>query len=478
VISALWALGGVIATIAVTWAALSAPQLVLPIIVALILVVVVYRSRRNLTALRLQGNPGQEQGIAWELVLLPLAVSIRQSTAVTVAALAVCLAIAIIRRAERQRHALVPWLLLLAAAALSVRTSRELLLIVALAFATVAFSRRKTTAQQAAASVTIGLAVYMIVNVAAHLVGLTSPGDAVRIGGLGDRILFPFARSINEPSAVFAIFIVLVAAQWMIGMRPTWIHLLGAVAGIYVVVESGSRAPAILAAVLVLAVLVAPRGASRALPIIVPVAVSVPFYLFAVKPALALAGDILASSTLLSRGQTGQQLADLSSRVPIWEGTTSCWTQAAGNLGRLVGWGLNGHATSGANRFYLMGQDAFLSNPVALTTHNTFLQTLLDSGIVGLIAFATALVLTLWGYSKQVATIPHLLAVSALALSGTIEVIAAPGPTATPFFMLVVFAAFVPTRPAQSPRTPVEMWSVPKKTRPSKAAWRSKEYAH
>lgn len=451
-----WIIGGGVATVIATLALLSAPEISILVAVILALLAAVYFARKRTVARRPAGY-ADPPGFAWEIVLLPIAVSVRQNLFVTLGLLVICFLIVAFRRAPREkRYGPMPLLLLAAASVVCLRTTLELLALTAAVVVVVMLSMRKTPRLLMVKSLTMGLALYMVANVAGHFAGIASPAASVRIGGFttsagffGERIIFPFTRSINEATIVFAVFIVLIAARWMLGVRPRFLHVVGLFAGVYIVAGSNSRVPAVIAAALTIAVLIAPTLSRRVLPIAVPVAMAAPFYLAVVDPVIRWGSEVVGGITYLSRGQSAVDIAELGTRGPIWEGTLQFWDVAPWS-GRLAGWGLNGHATSGANRFYLAGQDAFLTNPNALTTHNSFLQTMLDGGLLSLGLMVTALVVVLFRSARNPEALPQLLAVAAIGLSGVMEVVVAPAATTTPFYLLVLLAGFSTTRPKRN----------------------------
>jgi len=457
----LWLTLAAVATAVFAFATLAAPAILGPIVLLVALVAAIILARKRLGVRNLAAVP-DPPGYAWELVLLPLAVSVRQHIIITLGLIAICFLIAVVRRGgENSRAAILPVALLALAAAVSVRTSVGLLALLVAVLAVIFVSRTKTSVQLAVKSLTAGLAVYLIANTVGQIAGIASPASAVRIGGFassgvfGERFLFPFARSINEPTIVFAAFIVMVAARWMLKNRPTALHVFGVVAGIYIVLGSNSRVPAVLAVILTLAVLAVPATSSKVLPVAVPVAMAAPFFLAALQPALMWVAGLVVNIPYLARGQNVIQIVELGTRGPIWQGALTFWWTEAGTTGKLLGYGPNGHATSGANLYYLAGQDKFLNDSTALTTHNSFLQTLLDGGLLSLGLLAVALTVTLFRFARTSETLPQLLAVSAIGLCGVMEVVVAPAATTTPSYLLLILAAFVPTakRAERQPQT-------------------------
>lgn len=411
--------------------------------------------RRNVA----DDRPHDPPGFAWELVLLPTLVSIRQSTTVLIIGLAIALIIAIFRRAPVRRPiaGTLPLTLLLLATIVSARTDLLIAGLVILVAIIAAVSSRKTDTSLALKSVSAGLVLYFAANIAAHFAGVQSPAAAVRLGGytssgiFGERILFPLSRSINETSIVAAIFLVIVATRWVLRYQRSNVNTLGVALALYVMYASNSRVPLVIAFALMAVVMIAPSVTRVALPIVVPIAMAFPFYLGWSTSALNLIAGAVNSVAYFSRGQSVEELVELGTRGPIWEGTLLFWTQYADTFNRLFGWGPNGHATSGANLFYLDGQDRFLANPIALTTHNSFLQTLLDGGLFSLATLIAGIVIILIRFGSAREFTPLALAVAAACLCGVMEVVIAPAATTTPFILVVVLSTWATGVPRSTP---------------------------
>lgn len=452
---ALYAVGAAVA-IGVTILACVFPDVAVVVIAVLIFAILAFWARRRNLA---DDRPQDPRGFAWELVMLPTLVSIRQSTTVLIIGLVLALLIALFRRAPATRSGLgtLPLSLLLLATIISARTDLLIIGLVLLVAAIAAVSARKTPIPLAMKSISAGLVVYFAVNIVAHFAGVQSHAAAVRIGGytssslFGDRVLFPFSRSINEASIVAAVFLVIVAARWVLRYRRSNINSVGVPLALYVMLASNSRVPLLIAGALMAVVMIAPSVTRLALPIGVPIAMAFPFYLRWSTSALNLIASAADSIAYFSRGQSVEEIVELGTRGPIWQGTLLFWGQYADNFNRVFGWGANGHATSGANTFYLNGQDRFLADPIALTTHNSFLQTLLDGGLVSLAALITAIVIMLIRFGRTRASVPLALGVAAACLCGVMEVVMAPAATTTPFILVIAMSAWATGAPQPKP---------------------------
>lgn len=407
-----------------------------------------------------------------ELALFPLVVSVRQSPTVTVVLLGALLLVALCRKVdpERGRLYLLPFTLLALSALVVFRSDLGInAVIVGLAAAVVLVLATKVPRAAALYSLGLGLVVYLIGNVAGQLAHIPSPLDASRLGGyetsagfFATRLVFPFARSINEPAVIAAAYFGLVAAIWVTGRRVGWFHVLGLAAAAYILVGSNSRLPLVIAVLLSLAALLSPLFAMRVSRPMVFVAGALPFYLPLAEPVIRAVAGAVAGNALLSRGQSVEDIVGLGTRGTIWSGSVDFWNSAmVMDLGRrLFGFGLNGHAVSGANTTYLHGLGGFLANKDNLTMHNSFLQMLFDGGLVGLALLAVGLLMVLRRFSKDASLLPQLVFATVLGVGAASEIILAPGFTQTPFFLLLAFAAFSATT-GREPHTPESSYSLP-----------------
>jgi hypothetical protein len=434
-----WGLAVLAGCVLAGWLAGSRPGLATAVVVGGLFVVALWSARG-----RLRRGPRLDLPrvpIAPELVLLPLAASVRQSPFVTIALVGVVAAVAALRSSDVPHQ----------------RLSVPLPLVALAGASAIVLSHAKITFVVVAGVVVV---LYMVANIAGWLAGIQSPSASVRIGGyetssglFAKRILFPFTTSINEAASVAAVYTAILFLWWMSGRRLGRIHWVGIAAMLFVVVGANSRAPIAVALAVVLIASVAPIAGPRVLQVVAPVAMAVPFYLAVVQPMIDRGARLALSNEFLSRDQTFDDIAGLGTRGPIWSGTLDFWTSRPDAVHRLIGWGPNGHAASGANLFYVDGQDGFLSDPVALSTHNTLLQQLLDGGLIGLALLVGGIVLTISRHASHPTTRPLALAAVALAGCSVFEILLAPGATTTPFFLLLAFTAFADRPSGHKPQT-------------------------
>ncbi|MFL6088533.1 MAG: O-antigen ligase family protein [Aeromicrobium sp.] len=388
--------------------------------------------------------------VAPELVLLPLAVSIRQSPMLLLAAVGIVAFIALARRRQVRRPFRVsgPLLVLVAAAAIVlVRNLPAALLLIAIV-ATVGISLVKTSKEAAVNSLLDGLALYMFANIAGWIVGLQSPAALVRIGGyessllFSERVLFPFTRSINEGSIVAVGYLAALAALRFTGHRTGNLHRAGALAAGIVILASNSRVAGVMCVVVIAALALADRWGPRILIGLAGAMAVLPLALTRMQPTLDWAAERLATLDVISRGQSAEQISGLGTRGGIWTGAWNYWLQSNLPLSnRMFGWGPNGHVSSGANSSYVAGRTGFLSDTSALTTHSWVLQQLFDAGIIGVLLLACGLVWLLARLLRDETLRPLAVATIGLAVASCLEVSLAPGATTTAFFLVLTFAA-------------------------------------
>ncbi|MAY97007.1 O-antigen ligase family protein [uncultured Nocardioides sp.] len=450
-----WAWGGCVALVLGTTLSLApTPATTLVLVLALVLALLAMRVNRRNCSNRIHTLP-----YAPELVLLPLAVSIRQSSYIAVGLVGLAALFAFMRRGKG-KVATGPMILVLLAAALALRTAPlGQLALVAVFLAFLYFSTQKNETSEAVASLMLGVVLYIWANIGGWLVGIQSVAVGVKLSGFessssifSERVIWPFARSINEAPIVTATFIAYVAASFVTGRRVTQWEWVGVIGGGVILLGSNSRAPLAVVAVVLAIAVVSPRMLRSNLLLGSVLACAVPFYLGWLQWAVRPVAEILVRLPYLARTQTAEELAGFSTRGEIWSRSLEWWSSRADLFEHLFGFGQNGHATSGAVYTYFGSFGGFLSKPEALTTHNSALQVMFDSGYIGLIAFATGIAWGLRRYMKS-ADISSIAALAALTLTSAVEVSLAPGATSTPFFLLLALLAFSELRPSESKRS-------------------------
>jgi O-antigen ligase len=270
------------------------------------------------------------------------------------------------------------------------------LCMVALGIVLVTTARTTKERQQGLVAVAASPMIYVVTNVLLHLAGFQAPRTlssvsegrpAELLGVLGvplGRVRFPLATSINLFSVVVAAALVGAVLLWLRGRFLRGGPALGvAAACAYCLLVGDSRAAIAVAVVVVVAFLLWPRFEGAA-----GVAALIPLF-----PLMVIAGiGVFANSGLgavLSRN--GDDFASGSDRFYIWHAAYDVLKHF--DPEHIIGFGAGGQITSGASLHYAY---LFGLNPDAssIQTHSAVLQTILDSGYLGLAIFVLAAVQT------------------------------------------------------------------------------------
>lgn len=403
----------------------------------------------------------------WAFVLFPLFVSIRQSPALALAGLGILGVLSLRGRPiARSTYHYLPFALLVAASAFPMSRGAPIGELVQMCGAVVVLwlAGRRVTSPQLVDSLTVGLSVYLVANIAGWAAGIQSPAASVRTGLFATqssffdlRVLFPFCRSINEPAIVAAALIafVLVGARAG-GIRPRPFLWVGVVAAVFVIEASGTRSPLIGLILLLPVAMLAPR-LIRLGPALALAAIALPLYLKGLTTLINVVSDRVEGVAFLARGETASDLAGFSYRGFIWDKGIDFWSSGVGAIPSWVGFGYDGHVQSGVVYSYFV-QGGFVNQASALTMHNTFLQQLLDGGYLGL--FALLLGLWLTGRRFARAGTPATAAmISIIYFSAAVEVFMAPGFRATPFMIALALSVGTPWASRTIEHTPDDMRS-------------------
>lgn len=208
-----------------------------------------------------------------------------------------------------------------------------------------------------------------------------SPASILRAVGFGSamRVQLPLSSGVNAMGAIAAAGIVIsgVLARHARGRERLWqFALIGACLGATAL--SDSRLALIAAAVVLVAVLLAPRmRAARGIAILLPLSPVI---------VLALLGSLADSQLSESLSRTGDDFATGTNRAQIWR---AIWNSTLSNFDphQLIGWGANGQVRSGAIHSY---DYLFAGLQGTFTAHNVYIQTILDLGYIGLFALVAA----------------------------------------------------------------------------------------
>lgn len=199
---------------------------------------------------------------------------------------------------------------------------------------------------------------------------------AEMLGFLGiesTRVLFPFALGVNFFGAVAAAGLVAAFVLWLRSALDWRIAALAAAVSLYGILATDARGPLLIAVLVGGLFVVMPRlRAFRGIPVVIVVAPVI------VVTALGL----LAHSDLLEfASREGSDASTGTGRLYIWGAVGDTLTQPSWQ--HLIGFGAYGQIESGTSAQY-----AFLAigtaSPEALPTHSFVLQTILDTGYLGL----------------------------------------------------------------------------------------------
>jgi O-antigen ligase len=309
----------------------------------------------------------------------------------------------------------------------------------------------------AVSSLIDGIGIYILVNVAAYVAGVSSPAAVGRIGGLessggGTRVIFPFAGSLATPPTMAAIYVAagIICFERCSPARRIF-RFVSLTLAVFVLLAADTRTALVVAVVVLLLTITSTRVLAR---LAIPVTVASAAFGFIFGSLQALVGVVLDTlvSTVpqLSRsGASSDDLLTLNFRSEIWDRGLKFWMADVDTTGHLVGFGIRGQEQSGASVLYAREIGAITSNPLSASLHNSYIQTLYDSGVVGLAALIALLVwgtrryaqLLRRGHPGSQLALPALLAV---VVAGITEATLAPGYAQAPVFIavgLVMFAS-------------------------------------
>lgn len=378
------------------------------------------------------------------LLIFPLVCSLRTvNPTMAVAAMAILAFSTFIRRppegAGYEKH----WpVVVLGASFLGVMmrpTSLPAGLFVAFALVFLIRAIQRVTRHTAVTSLIDGVGLYLIANVLAYYVlGMRSPGENLRSGGLeaGDgavRVIYPLATSLNLPPILAAAFL---AASLILLERGTkrLLRWAGGAAACVILVGADSRTALVVAFIVAAASLVAPRLLREtALPVAIGAVAFVFVFPLIARPIVAPAINWLTGlAPSLSRGSASNSDVSLNGREYIWGKATTFWGDRTSDWGEIFGYGAQGQYQSGASRSYAHIFGSSVQNPYMASTHNSILQQVFDSGIVGAALLAAAILtcVALWVIRSRMDepyTAAALALVLSLVISSITEVSLAPG---------------------------------------------------
>lgn len=300
-----------------------------------------------------------------------------------------------------------------------------------------------TDARRIIASLTDGLGVYALVNVLAYGVGLRSPSLGARLG-VGDRIIFPLAQSVNLPPILAATYL---SAGFFLFREPgvfrRTARTIFFIASTFVLLGSGSRMPVAIAATLVLVAFARPAFMRSIATVSVIISAISAFIL---PKFLELTEFLVSPIASAIRSDSYSSISALNGRDYIWDKSLNFWKdEVTSPVNVLFGYGLQGHYTSGLSRSYydLWNKTARFDPLKSATTHNSFLEQLFDGGVVGWLLLLVALVWVARRIAGRLTTLGNygvaaLMFISAITLTASTEVVLAPNASLIPFWVLVI----------------------------------------
>jgi O-antigen ligase len=422
-------------------------------------------------------------GPEWSIVLLPTALSIKTQysaasgstkllvLAAYVLSIGFLVAMAYLRRSEQRFETHLGPLLLFCGAgavALSRPSGIHNLLIFALVGALAFRVVQIVDARRIIASLVDGIGLYSLANVVAYYVlGMRSPSEATRMN-LGaehlSRVTFPLSLSVNLAPLIAATYL---AAVYFLfreqDSRRRAFRILCAAASAVIVFESDSRVAALAAVVVVLTVFLFPATLRRLTSCLVVLAFLSPWLL---RPIIAGIRDLIALvlSVVSTRSDlTGDKISDLAGRGYIWEKALSFWSSDVNSpFEILFGYGLQGHYKSGASHQYASFMSSiFRDTEKLLHTHNSWLQLLFDSGLIGMFLMGGALLWASLRLSRQAQewgayALAASTMISVLVLGSMTEVLLTPDANIHTFYvMMIVVASACQIKPIRGPQNQV-----------------------
>lgn len=350
-----------------------------------------------------------DRAILWDVFLLPIVVGIAPvNTLAALVALVPLLCVSAHRLSHRRWNLALPLpfvLMLLASVPVLLRSDATLLwlgggvILVALFIAMADF----IPTRQVVTSLVDGLGLYLILNVAGYLVGITSSIAALRAisrsvtgGPFGLRVLFPFASNAEAPSIAAALFVVAT-----LGVRggPRDRRLLrigGLAAAGFVALGANYRAPMVAGAIVLVMIRLAPKALTLATGVVAVAALTLPFTYSSVRhvsdPAI---GAVVSVVPYLERVEERGSTGSLTGRDRVWVQAVRYWQLRTPMVEKAIGWGNNGQVKSGASSSYAPLLRGAVRDPTNATVHNSGLQQVFDAGLFGFMALLGAILLAL-----------------------------------------------------------------------------------
>ncbi|MBN1265958.1 MAG: O-antigen ligase family protein [Anaerolineales bacterium] len=249
---------------------------------------------------------------------------------------------------------------------------------------------------------TISVVIMVGMNAACYLFGFENPAEAENyhrdfdalFNLLNARFYFPFTTStriLSIFSGTGFLLALFTPFRWKSKTAVVMFRVFGSIVCLFVLVAAGARMPFLVFVVCALLGLFWDRIGRMGVYI-------------GTAAAVLLPGIVLGSAQLQTWLQARADLPSIvdriftaltiSNRHIIWAGA---FTGAFRNLSAaLFGHGIFGHLTSGASRLYAYLFEVSWTRPTMMPAHNSYIQILLDGGLMGLLSFLALIGVLLW----------------------------------------------------------------------------------
>jgi hypothetical protein len=266
----------------------------------------------------------------------------------------------------------------------------SVLLISLFMYLLVAHAKQKGTYLSLIKGLKISLFFLMMINVIAVLVGLKNPGtDAlytkpiIAVFGLfGDGIIFPFTLSVRLLSICAGVLIIIGTMDLSANkrFRDYLINCAMIGTGLAILLGHGSRSVFLALFGVFLISITWEKIGQHVCFWLVLVIIFIPVIF--TSSDIGNVVEINANKTGLSLSRQTGDIATLSNRKAIWGYVFDEFSSF--NWEHLLGFGSYGNITSGVSTEYTTFFEVSYARPETMTTHNSFLQILIDYGYIGL----------------------------------------------------------------------------------------------
>lgn len=254
---------------------------------------------------------------------------------------------------------------------------------------------RKSGPLQALRGLSVSVVIYIVVNVLGFALGVSNAGVEDNYlrqlestwSPTGYRLDFPFNLSGRMLSIVAGLTMILLVGMPRFRALPGHVRLLLPAAlpcSVVVLAGHGARAP-VMATVLMIGLILTTRHHEHlgrfALAAVVAAIICLPYVVLGTSWLEGL-GDLSVVSSLGLTREVGD-IASLSNRAIIWAAVGAHTLGVAPGI-LLFGHGGRGHVVSGLSESWSGLFETSYANPYEVSTHSTYAQLLVDSGLVGL----------------------------------------------------------------------------------------------